>query len=81
MRSLRTGAAVVIGAAALVSGTISTSVPASAQWHRSDVGAGLASSVAPGPGVAELGIGVCTWRTQRFWDGFGWRVQRVQICD
>ena len=22
----------------------------------------------------------CYWRTQRFWDGYGWRVRRVRIC-
>jgi hypothetical protein len=22
----------------------------------------------------------CYWRTQRFWDGYAWRVRRVRIC-
>jgi len=22
----------------------------------------------------------CTLRTQRFWDGFGWRIRRVRVC-
>lgn len=26
------------------------------------------------------GYGGCYLRRERFWDGFGWRVRRVQIC-
>ena len=22
----------------------------------------------------------CTWQRQRFWDGYGWRIRRVQVC-
>jgi hypothetical protein len=22
----------------------------------------------------------CYWQRQRFWDGYGWRVQRVRVC-
>jgi len=22
----------------------------------------------------------CWWQPQRFWDGYGWRVRRVQVC-
>ena len=25
-------------------------------------------------------FGSCEWVTQRFWDGFGWRVRRVRVC-
>ena len=25
--------------------------------------------------------GGCVWQRQRFWDGYGWRVRRVQVCD
>ena len=25
--------------------------------------------------------GGCYWQRQRFWDGYGWRVRRVQVCD
>ncbi|MCZ8182001.1 MAG: hypothetical protein O9322_03450 [Beijerinckiaceae bacterium] len=35
-------------------------------------------------GYAETGYGyrgpVCTIRKQRYWDGYGWNVQRVQVC-
>jgi hypothetical protein len=23
----------------------------------------------------------CYWRRERFWDGYGWAVRRVQICE
>ena len=23
----------------------------------------------------------CYWQRQRFWDGYGWRIRRVQVCD
>ena len=26
-------------------------------------------------------VGPCYWRTERFWDGYAWRVRRVRICD
>jgi hypothetical protein len=25
-------------------------------------------------------IAPCHWKTQRFWDGFAWRVRRVRVC-
>jgi hypothetical protein len=25
-------------------------------------------------------FGSCEWVTQRFWDGYGWRVRRVRVC-
>jgi hypothetical protein len=30
-----------------------------------------------GPGY----YGDCYWQRQRFWDGYGWRIRRVRICD
>jgi hypothetical protein len=24
--------------------------------------------------------GPCYWKTQRFWDGYAWRVRRVRVC-
>src|SRR3954468_11732496 len=42
---------------------------------------------APAPGyygrpayVAEP-VEDCIWQQQRFWDGFGWRVRNVRVCD
>jgi len=34
--------------------------------------------------VADPGYGYetpCVWQRQRFWDGYGWRVRRVRVCD
>jgi len=32
--------------------------------------------------VAEPGYGApCYWQHQRFWDGYGWRVRNVRVCD
>jgi hypothetical protein len=40
---------------------------------------------APGPAyVADPGYGPppgCYWQRQRFWDGYGWRVRSVRVCD
>jgi hypothetical protein len=44
---------------------------------------------APAPGyygggpayVADPGYGGCYLQRQRFWDGYAWRVRRVQVCD
>jgi hypothetical protein len=31
--------------------------------------------------VAGPGYGGCYMQRQRFWDGYAWRVRRVQVCD
>jgi hypothetical protein len=31
--------------------------------------------------VADPYDAPCIWQRQRFWDGYGWRVRRVQVCD
>jgi hypothetical protein len=36
---------------------------------------GPAYVAAPGPGP-----GGCYWQRQRFWDGYAWRIRRVQVC-
>lgn len=33
-----------------------------------------------GPGPAYYGPH-CWWERQRVWDGWGWRVRRVRVCD
>jgi hypothetical protein len=33
----------------------------------------------PRPGKYD-DFGSCEWVTQRFWDGYGWRVRRVRVC-
>ncbi|MBR0870637.1 hypothetical protein JQ633_09720 [Bradyrhizobium tropiciagri] len=35
--------------------------------------------VAPGPTYVEEAP--CRWVRERFWDGYGWRFRRVQVCD
>jgi len=32
-------------------------------------------------GPAPVYGGACFVRRERFWDGFGWRIRRVQVCD
>jgi hypothetical protein len=34
-----------------------------------------------GPGPVYYRGGPCYWTHRRFWDGWGWRVQRVRVCD
>jgi hypothetical protein len=52
--------------------------PASAQRG---VAAGVEAPYGPGsrPGRYDY-FGSCEWVTQRFWDGYGWRVRRVRVC-
>jgi len=38
-------------------------------------GGGPAYVVDPGYGPE------CVWQRQRFWDGYGWRVRSVRVCD
>lgn len=48
------------------------------------IGGAAASAPPPayyGPGPAYVAGPPCYWRRERFWDGYGWRVRRVQICD
>jgi hypothetical protein len=50
--------------------------PASA---RRGVASGVSATVSY-PGAGPYDFGDCEWVTQRFWDGHGWRVRRVQVC-
>lgn len=34
-----------------------------------------------GPGYGYYGGGGCYLQRERFWDGYGWRVRRVQVCN
>jgi hypothetical protein len=34
-----------------------------------------------GSGPVYYRGGPCYWTHRRFWDGWGWRVQRVRVCD
>jgi hypothetical protein len=35
--------------------------------------------VAPAPVYVEEAP--CRWGRERFWDGYGWRYRRIQVCD
>lgn len=57
------------------------------------VGGALAGPGYYGPGYGYYGPGYgyyggpayvggpCYWQRQRFWDGYGWRVRNVRVCD
>ena len=57
----------------------SPKLPVGALQTRTDFGApgygGPAYVVDPGYGES------CIWQRQRFWDGYGWRVRNVRVCD
>lgn len=39
---------------------------------------GPAYAYGPGPVYYR---GDCYWHRERFWDGWGWRIRRVRVCD
>lgn len=59
------------------------------------IGGAIASQNGYGPGYYGPGYGGgpayvagpgyygpdCFWQRQRFWDGYGWRVRSVRVCD
>ena len=53
------------------------------------LGGALAGGYGPGyygPGYGYYGGpayvgGPCYWQRQRFWDGYGWRIRRVRVCE
>ncbi len=71
--------------------------PQAAEARGGRIAAGIAAGVASqrdyygsgyyGPGYGYYGgpayveDAPCVWQRQRFWDGYGWRVRRVQVCD
>lgn len=65
-------AAGIIGG--LAAGAIIGSVAANGPYY----GYGPGYYYGPGPAYA-YGPG-CGWRRERFWDGYGWRVRRIQVC-
>jgi hypothetical protein len=50
------------------------------------IGSAVANGPYYGPAYGYYGPGPvyygphCWWRRERFWDGWGWRVQRVRVC-
>ncbi len=49
------------------------------------LGGALANRPPPPPYAAPAPVYVeeppCRWVRERFWDGYGWRVRRVEVCD
>jgi len=50
------------------------------------LGGAIASTAYPygyyGPGYVDGGsYGPCYWQHQRFWDGYGWSVRNVRVCE
>ena len=54
------------------------------------VGGAIASSTYPpygyygpgyGPGYVGGPYGPCYWQRQRVWDGYGWAVRNVRVCE
>lgn len=51
--------------------------------NRGYYGPGYGYGYGPGYGYAPAyyGGGGCYLQRQRVWDGYGWRIRRVQVCD
>lgn len=75
-RGGRVAAGVIGGlaAGALIGGAIASSRPAYAYPPGY-----YAPGYAPAPAYYGPGPG-CYWTRERFWDGYGWRSRRVQVC-
>ena len=81
--SLVAVAAASLGVAALAP----TSASAWGGWHGGWHGGGWHHGwggprvFVGGPAYYGGGYGGCYLQRERFWDGYGWRVRRVQVCD
>lgn len=68
-------------AAGLIGGAIVGGAIASQNGYYYGPGYGPGYGYYGGPAyVADPGY-ACGWQRQRFWDGYGWRVRRVRVCD
>jgi hypothetical protein len=63
--------------AGLVGGAL---IAGAAQPYGAYYGYGPSHYYAPAPAYYGPGPG-CYWANQRFWDGYAWRFQRVQVCN
>ena len=79
----------IAAAATLALSTLAAPAPAHAQRGvAAGVAAGLIGGAIVGGAIASQngyyggpGYGGCYMQRQRFWDGYGWRIRRVQVCD
>ena len=65
-RGVAAGVAAGLIGGAIVGGAIAASRPAYA---------------APAPVYVEEGYPACRMVRERFWDGYGWRVRRYEVCN
>jgi hypothetical protein len=66
-------------AAGLIGGAIVGGALAGPGYYGYGPGYGPGYGYYGGPAyVADDYYGACVWQRQRFWDGYGWRVRRVQ---
>jgi len=45
------------------------------------VGGAIASQRPAYGGPVYVEEAPCRWVRERFWDGYGWRIRRIQVCD
>jgi hypothetical protein len=65
-RGVAAGVAAGLIGGAIIGGAIASSRPAYA---------------APAPVYVDEGYPACRMMRERFWDGYGWRVRRYEVCD
>jgi hypothetical protein len=86
-----TRTAIALASAAALAGA--AFAPAPAQARGGAIAAGIIGGLAAGALIAGAANAApyygrpayyagppCFWRRERFWDGYGWRVQRVRVC-
>jgi hypothetical protein len=67
-------------AAGLIGGAIVGGAIASQNGYYYGPGYYPGPAYVAGPGYYDYGP-PCVWQRQRFWDGYGWRVRSVRVCD
>jgi hypothetical protein len=68
-------------AAGLIGGAIIGGAIASNPYPYGYYGGGPAYYGGPGYYGDGGPYGPCYWQHQRFWDGYGWRVRNVRVCE
>lgn len=97
MLAWRKTAIALAAAGVLAAGTLVTPQPAQARGGAVAAGiiGGLAAGALIGSAVANPYYGPgyyygpgpayygphCWWQRERFWDGYGWRIRRIRVCE